>query len=307
MHLAGLVEGFEDAGLHRLVAADDLRLLRDESREHVLLRRALDAQHELHCGFLLLREEPLEPLTHVLGLLPHLCGGVLHHERGDGVGPADVVQARAAGLDHILRAELLPQASEAHKDLDLVHKPAELCAAVDLHVHALQLHRVAQVVDVRVYVPEARRQPLFVCEAARALRMAVESVELLFHGASIVLGRQRALHEEVEALCKGDASRTRCVQDIVLVDELHLLLDDVQALLLLIPRLLQPHHHRRQRVGEELLDLHFHEGPEVLEADGHHVLGGGPLRRERVDVHPRAVLAHGPERLWRNDASPVWQ
>mmetsp|Transcript_34891 Transcript_34891/g.104382 ORF Transcript_34891/g.104382 Transcript_34891/m.104382 type:complete len:285 (-) Transcript_34891:376-1230(-) len=133
----------------------------------------------------------------------------------------------------------------------------------------------------------------------------MEGSQLLLHGPAVVLRGERTLHEEVEALREGDASRSRGMQDVVLVDQLHFLLDDLDPLLLLFLHLLQPRHHRSQRIREELLDLHLHERSEVLEANRHHVLGRGALGGQGVDVHRGAFLAQHTKRLGRDRPCPV--
>mmetsp|Transcript_8292 Transcript_8292/g.26325 ORF Transcript_8292/g.26325 Transcript_8292/m.26325 type:complete len:251 (+) Transcript_8292:464-1216(+) len=181
------VEGLEDARPHGLVPLDHLGLLGDEPREHVLLRGPVDPQHELHGRVLLLREEPLEALANVLGLLTHLGRRVLHHQGRDGAGPAHLVEAGAAGLDHVHGIEFLPEARKPREDLDLVHQPSELRPAIQLDVHAGELHRVSQVVDVSVEVLEAGGPPLVVGQGAGLLGVLMERAQLLLHSPTVEL------------------------------------------------------------------------------------------------------------------------
>mmetsp|Transcript_18824 Transcript_18824/g.48876 ORF Transcript_18824/g.48876 Transcript_18824/m.48876 type:complete len:471 (-) Transcript_18824:82-1494(-) len=231
----------------------------------------------------------------------------MHHQQDDNILPRRLVECTSTGLDDVLPPELVAQTGEAREDLDLIHEPLELGSTVQLHIHSGKLNGVPQVLYVRVEVRERGRRGLALLQHARPLDVIVEGPELLLHGLAVRLRRECALHEVVEALCEADSGLPRGVQNVVLADRLALLLDEHAAALVVLLHGLEPRQHRRQRIREELLSLHLHVEPEVVDANGLNILLRHALPCQSPRIPFCTVGSHLAEGLGRLRAIPMWQ
>mmetsp|Transcript_1095 Transcript_1095/g.2659 ORF Transcript_1095/g.2659 Transcript_1095/m.2659 type:complete len:306 (+) Transcript_1095:358-1275(+) len=142
------VEGLEDEFPNGLVFLNELGVLRVEHAEQLLIRRALQALHELDDGVLLLLEEPLDTLPNVGDALLKRQVGIVVQQFHHHVGPCDGAHGDTERLEHIPLFGLDPDLREPQKGLHLEHEPGVLRTAVDGNVERGHLDVVPQVVYV---------------------------------------------------------------------------------------------------------------------------------------------------------------
>mmetsp|Transcript_109748 Transcript_109748/g.245175 ORF Transcript_109748/g.245175 Transcript_109748/m.245175 type:complete len:305 (-) Transcript_109748:751-1665(-) len=270
--------------LDHLVLLDELRMLRVQWRVKVGLRCACEPVHELEDSFLLINEEPLDALTNILH--PPLQWQVrfVAEELHDYIAPSKGAHGDAPRLDHVPLFCLYCDLGETQEDLDLVHKPPELCATIHLHIEGGNLDLVAEVVDIVRQPAEILGGEHAEVAGPQGLVVGVELFELVLevHDGFQV---EDPLHDVSQSGSQRDTTITGGAEDPLWVGVVVLSLKLATTLPHCIPHRLQIREHRTERVSEEPLDFPLHKRSEGLEADGLHKLGAEALR-----LHLRSVL-----------------